>query len=128
MRLYKSGIHFVTSLALAVSLVGSARAQANSPRSTQTESTQGKAFSDAGKAALSNQLHGAVSRGDTPGLVALIVGREGLLYEGAAGKLDVSHDIAWLYRSIRAVRITRCEKASRENHNRTRPRHTARTT
>jgi methyl acetate hydrolase len=29
-----------------------------------------------------------------PGVVALIVGREGVLYEGAAGKLDVAHDIA----------------------------------
>jgi methyl acetate hydrolase len=50
-------------------------------------------FSAAGKAALSRQLSGAVARGDTPGVVALVVGREGVLYEGAAGKLDIAHDV-----------------------------------
>jgi hypothetical protein len=52
-------------------------------------------FSDSGKAALSSQLSGAVSRGDTRGVVALVVGRDGVLYEGAAGKLDVAHD-SWI--------------------------------
>ncbi len=58
------------------------------------ENTQAKRFSGAGKAALSRQLSGAVSRGDTPGVVALVVGRDGVIYEGAAGKLDVAHNIA----------------------------------
>ena len=40
------------------------------------------------KAALSRQLSDAVARGDTPGVVALVVGRDGVLYEGAAGTLD----------------------------------------
>ena len=60
-------------------------------------------FSDAGKAALSRQLSNAVSRGDTPGVVALVVGRDGVLYEGAAGKLDVAHDIAMPANAIFAI-------------------------
>jgi methyl acetate hydrolase len=42
---------------------------------------------------LSRQLASAVARGDTPGVVALVVDRDGLLFEGAAGKLDVGHDV-----------------------------------
>jgi methyl acetate hydrolase len=60
-------------------------------RNLVQQSSQG--FSAAGKAALSRQLSGAVARGDTPGVVALVVGREGTLYEGAAGKLDIAHDV-----------------------------------
>src|SRR5262249_14930665 len=36
-------------------------------------------------ATLSRQLTDAVGRGDTPGVVALVVNRDGVLYEGAAG-------------------------------------------
>jgi methyl acetate hydrolase len=43
--------------------------------------------------ALSSQLAAAVERGDTPGVVALVVDRDGVLYEGAAGKLDVGRDV-----------------------------------
>ena len=60
-------------------------------------------FSDAGKAALSRELSGAVSRGDTPGVVALVVGRDGVLYEGAAGKLDVAHNIAMPVNAIFSI-------------------------
>jgi methyl acetate hydrolase len=42
--------------------------------------------------ALSKQLEAAVARGDTPGVVALVVDRDRVLYEGAAGKLDVGHN------------------------------------
>src|SRR5580692_7209347 len=52
---------------------------------------QAQGFSDAGKAALSSQLASSVSHSDTPGVVGLVVGRDGVLYEGAAGKLDVGH-------------------------------------
>jgi methyl acetate hydrolase len=47
----------------------------------------------AGKAALAQYLSAAVARGDVPGVVTLVVGREGVLYEGAAGKLDVARHI-----------------------------------
>src|SRR5579863_142553 len=48
---------------------------------------------DAGKTALTRQLGASVSRGDTPGVVGFVVGPDGVLYEGAAGKLDVTHNI-----------------------------------
>src|ERR1700688_2967259 len=35
----------------------------------------------------------AVERGDTPGVVGLVVDRDGVLFEGASGKLDVAHDV-----------------------------------
>ena len=44
-------------------------------------------------AAISKQLTAAVERGDTPGVVALVVDRNGELYEGTAGKLDVTHNV-----------------------------------
>jgi methyl acetate hydrolase len=50
-------------------------------------------ISDAGSAAISMQLAAAVERGDTPGVVALVVDRNGVLYEGAAGKLDVGRNV-----------------------------------
>jgi methyl acetate hydrolase len=51
-------------------------------------------FSEAGKAALSRQLSDAVARGDTPGVVAAVVGRDGMFYQGTAGRLDVAHNTA----------------------------------
>jgi methyl acetate hydrolase len=47
-------------------------------------------FSASGKAALSSELNGSVTRGDTPGVVALVTGSAGVLWEGAAGELDVA--------------------------------------
>jgi methyl acetate hydrolase len=47
-------------------------------------------FSDAAKAALTKQLADAVSRGEAPGIAALVVDRERVLFEGAAGTLDVA--------------------------------------
>jgi methyl acetate hydrolase len=64
---------------------------------------QAQGFSDAGKAALAGQLSSAVSRSDTPGVVALVVGRDGVLYEGAAGKLDVAHSVAMPVNAIFSI-------------------------
>jgi methyl acetate hydrolase len=50
-------------------------------------------LSEAGTVALSRQLDAAVARGDTPGVVALVVDRNGVLYEGSAGKLDVARNL-----------------------------------
>ena len=66
-------------------------------------STGTPGFSDAGKQAVSRQLNEAVRRGDTPGVVALVVGQEAVLYEGAAGKLDVAHNIAMPMNAIFAI-------------------------
>ncbi len=54
----------------------------------QSSPVQARNFSDSGKAALSRQLSESVAHGDTPGVVALVVDRDNVLYEGAAGKLN----------------------------------------
>ena len=41
----------------------------------------------------SQQMADAVSRGDTPGVVEIVVNRDGVLYEGAAGKFDVAKNV-----------------------------------
>ena len=57
------------------------------------ERTKVQGISDAGKAALTQQMNAAVARGDTPGVVEIVVNREGVLYEGAAGKFDVAKNV-----------------------------------
>ncbi len=57
------------------------------------ERTKVQGFSDAGKAALTRQITDAVGRGDTPGVVEIVVNRDGVLYEGAAGKFDVARNV-----------------------------------
>ena len=47
-------------------------------------------ISAAGQNELSHYLTAAVDRGDVPGVVALVLNREGVLYEGTAGKVDVA--------------------------------------
>ena len=55
---------------------------------------KGAATLPAGTAAtLSRQLTDAVGRGDTPGVVALLVNRDGVLYEGVAGKRDSANNV-----------------------------------
>src|SRR5262249_24116230 len=51
-------------------------------------------FSDAGKAALTQQMNEAVKRGDTPGVAELVVDRQGILFEGAAGTADIDKNVA----------------------------------
>lgn len=48
------------------------------------------ALSPTARAALSSALAGAVERGDSAGVVALVVDRQGVLFEGAAGRLNVA--------------------------------------
>ncbi len=48
----------------------------------------GTPLSDAAKSYITQQLNAAVARGDTPGVVALVVDRDGELYLATAGKLD----------------------------------------
>ncbi|PYU27964.1 MAG: hypothetical protein DMG32_04220 [Acidobacteria bacterium] len=103
MRLHKAGLSVALLLALAGWLVSPKLAQTSGQPARGTEHTQAAGFSDAGKAALSRQLSDAVSRGDTPGVVALVVGREGVFYEGAAGKLDVAHNVAMPVNAIFSI-------------------------
>ena len=90
-------------LALTASLVSSGLAHTNTPRFRPTERAETKGFSVAGKAALSRQLSNAVSRGDTPGVVALVAGPSDVLYEAAAGKLGVAHDVAMPLNAIFSI-------------------------
>lgn len=78
-------------------------AQTNARPPAAADNTQSKGFSDAGKTALSRQLASSVSRGDTPGVVALVVDRERVLYEGAAGKLDGAHGTAMPVNAIFSI-------------------------
>jgi methyl acetate hydrolase len=96
-RLRRTAVTFATFVALTASLALAGLAQ------TFASANHALGFSDVAKAALSSQLSGAVSRGDTPGVVDLVVARDGVLYEGAAGKLDVAHDIAMPSNAIFAI-------------------------
>jgi len=62
--------------------------------------------SEAAKADLSLQLSNAVRRGDTPGVVAAVVGRDGLIYIGAAGMVnDAIFSIASMTKPVTSVAI-----------------------
>jgi len=52
-----------------------------------------KKGSEADMRAISKQLAAAVDRGAVPGVVALVVNRDGVVYEGAFGKLDVARNV-----------------------------------
>ena len=75
-----------TSLSLALGVpIARALATPQTPPTAKAASLDAKG--------LSRQLAAAVARGDTPGVVALVVDRDRVLFEGAAGKLDVGHDV-----------------------------------
>jgi methyl acetate hydrolase len=103
MRLHKTAVTFAAFVALAEFLLSTGTAQTNAQPVRAVEHIQARGFSDAGKAALSRQLSSAVSRGDTPGVVALVVGRDGVLYEDAAGKLDVAHSVTMPVNAIFSI-------------------------
>ena len=73
----------------AATLIGVALATAL----TAQRPTQVLRISDAGKAALSKQIADAAARGDTPGVVEIVVDREKTLYLGAAGKFDIAKNV-----------------------------------
>ena len=52
------------------------------------------ALSDAGKAEIAKVADAATARGAVPGVVTLIVNRDGVLFEGAAGRQDVARGVA----------------------------------
>ncbi|HEY6340129.1 MAG TPA: serine hydrolase domain-containing protein [Bryobacteraceae bacterium] len=101
MRLHKIVLTFALFVVLAGSLTLPGLAQTNAEAARGAQHTQ--AFSDVGKAALSRQLSEAVAHGDTPGVVALVVGRDGVFYEAAAGKLDATHNIAMPVNAIFSI-------------------------
>jgi methyl acetate hydrolase len=103
MRRYKTAITLAAFVALTGLLVSSGLAQTSTQRSRTPERTETKGFSDSGKASLSRQLSAAVTRGDTPGVVALVVSPNDVLYEAAAGKLGVAHDVAMPVNAIFSI-------------------------
>ena len=103
MRLHKTAVILAAFVALTGPPLSSGLAQTSTQRSRPPERTEVKRFSDSGKAALSLQLSNAVSRGDTPGVVALVVGPNGVLYEAAAGKLGVAHNVAMPVNAIFSI-------------------------
>lgn len=102
-KLRKNSVPFTAVAALLGLLVSSGLAQKSAQPARSSGQAQSAEFSNAGKAALSHQLTSAVGRGDTPGVVALVVGRDGMLYDGAFGKLDVAHDIAMPVNAIFSI-------------------------
>jgi methyl acetate hydrolase len=99
MRLQKTAVTVTAFVILAGWLGGTGITYSNA----QPARAEARDFSDSGKDALSRQLSGSVARGDTPGVVALIVGRDGVLYEGAAGKLDVASGVAMPVNAIFSI-------------------------
>ena len=99
MRLQKTAVTVAAFVILAGWLGGTGITYSNA----QPARAEARDFSDAGKDALSRQLSGSVARGDTPGVVALVVGRDGVLYEGAAGKLDVAGGVAMPVNAIFSI-------------------------
>jgi hypothetical protein len=91
MKLHKSALTVAVVVARSGWLVSVGLPQIHAQPARAAEHAQ--RFSDVSKAALSRQLTSSVGRGDTPGVVALIVGRVGVLFEYAAGKLDLAHNI-----------------------------------
>src|SRR5260370_2806881 len=101
MRPHKTAFAVMLFMALAGWAVSAGRSQTKAQPDNQAG--HGRGLSDAGKAVLSGQLNGAVRGGDPPGVVVLVVSRDSVLYEGAAGKLDVGHDIAMPVNAIFAI-------------------------
>ncbi len=103
MTLHKITATFTAFVALTGWLISSGLARTNAQPTRSPEQTRKERFSDAATAALSRQLSSAVSSGDSPGVVALVVNRGGVLYQGAAGKLDAAQDIAMPVNAIFSI-------------------------
>src|SRR5262252_5663066 len=97
----------VLALSTLLSLTGSELVQPapgqTTPKAQIAAANKARGFSDAGKVAITKQLEAAVSRGDTPGVVALVVDRDGVIYEGAAGKADVGRNAAMPVNAIFSI-------------------------
>jgi methyl acetate hydrolase len=103
MKLGKTVVAMTLFVASAGRPICTASAQTNEQLHRRGDYAESHGLSVAGKAALSRQLSDAVNRGDTPGVVALVVNRDSVLYEDAAGKLDVAHNIAMPVNAIFAI-------------------------
>jgi CubicO group peptidase (beta-lactamase class C family) len=101
--LRKTAATFTALVAITGWLISWGFTQTNARPSHPPEQTRTEGFSPADEAALSQQMSTAVNRGDTPGVVALVIGRDSVLYQGAAGKLDIAHDIGMPVNAIFSI-------------------------
>jgi methyl acetate hydrolase len=68
--------------------------------------TQALRFTDAGKAALTAQMNGAVKLGYAPAIVEIVVDRDGALYRGSAGlPMNAIFNIASMTKPVTSVAI-----------------------
>ena len=94
-----SPIKTVAALMLAAFAVAP---MAQSPR----DRAKAPGFTDAGKSALTQQMNAAVSSGDTPGVVEMVVNREGVIFEGAANlPVNSIFQIASMTKPVTSVAI-----------------------
>jgi methyl acetate hydrolase len=100
MRLQKKTTITVTAFVILAGWLGGTGITYTNARPAPAE-TPG--FSESGKAALLAEMSSAVARGDTPGVVSLVVDQNNVLYEGAAGKLDVAREIPMPVNGIFAI-------------------------
>lgn len=103
MSLPKRAVSVVSFVMVAALLVSAQSAGTSAQAVRGAGQSQPQEFSSAAKAALSRQLTDAVARGDTPGAVELVVDQQRVLYQGAAGKLDRSRNIALPLNAIFAI-------------------------
>jgi methyl acetate hydrolase len=90
--------YLLLALGLAAAPLGCGSDSSSAPASTATlpnetstpSSTSSATPSAEALAAVSSALDAAVARGDAPGVVALVVDREGVLFAGASGPRDVT--------------------------------------
>ncbi len=94
---------FAMSLGVMTSGQSSQGSQGSQPAG---ERTKVLGFSDAGKAALTAQMNGAVKAGDAPALVEIVVNRDGVLFEGASGlPTNAIFNIASMTKPVTSVAI-----------------------
>ncbi len=79
--MHSMGISLMTALSLSAAVVSAA-------------TPSRPVISDVGKAEIATVANAATARGTVPGVVTLIVNREGVLFEGAAGRQDVAKGVA----------------------------------
>ena len=105
MKVHRTALTLGLFVALSGLLIsaGLAQTSAQLPREAERAKVAAAALSNAGKAALSRQLSEAVRRADTPGVVSVVVNRDRVLYQGAAGKLDVGANLPMPVNAIFAI-------------------------
>lgn len=87
----RTSLYTLLALSLSFAGLGSQNLAYAACQSSTAQSSGSQSLAPASKA-ISNVLVSAVERGDTPGLVALVVDRKGCVFEDSAGKLDMAHD------------------------------------